>query len=139
MLPPAKEALGKETVYRLIEGGKSLLKPIDVLSSPSIATIVSIGDVNHVFSHIKKTYTVQWVLLEGGERPPPLAPIPSPKKRQGPGNRGVKSMSAKKGGAAGLGEVCWVSLDSVEDTKHVLLSFSFLMSSNDHAAWELGL
>ncbi|KAF9459761.1 DNA glycosylase [Collybia nuda] len=31
-----------------------------------------VGDVVHVFSHIKKTYRAQWVILEGGEAPPPL-------------------------------------------------------------------
>jgi A/G-specific adenine glycosylase len=32
-----------------------------------------VGDVVHVFSHIKKTYRVQWVLLEGTPDPPQLA------------------------------------------------------------------
>ena len=40
-----------------------------------IADIRPAGDVLHVFSHIRKTYRVQWVLLEGGGPDvPPLAP-----------------------------------------------------------------
>lgn len=36
-----------------------------------IKNIKPIGDVIHVFSHIKKTYRVQWVVLEGGGTCPP--------------------------------------------------------------------
>jgi A/G-specific adenine glycosylase len=34
---------------------------------------IAVGDVDHVFSHIKKTYRVQWIILEGGQGPPELA------------------------------------------------------------------
>ena len=37
-----------------------------------ITAIHPAGDVVHVFSHIKKTYRTQWVILEGGENPPSL-------------------------------------------------------------------
>ncbi|KAL4071255.1 DNA glycosylase [Scleroderma yunnanense] len=36
-----------------------------------VVTIRPAGDVVHVFSHIKKTYRVQWVILEGGGDEPP--------------------------------------------------------------------
>ncbi|KAG2043723.1 DNA glycosylase [Suillus americanus] len=36
---------------------------------PKVIQVTSVGDVVHVFSHIKKTYRVQWVLLEGDELP----------------------------------------------------------------------
>ncbi|KAH9923296.1 DNA glycosylase [Amylocystis lapponica] len=36
-----------------------------------IAQIAPAGDVLHVFSHIRKTYRAQWVLLEGGGPAPP--------------------------------------------------------------------
>lgn len=39
----------------------------------TIADVQPAGDVVHVFSHIKKTYRVQWVLLEGGDTSPPRA------------------------------------------------------------------
>ncbi|KIK70180.1 hypothetical protein GYMLUDRAFT_34666 [Collybiopsis luxurians FD-317 M1] len=35
-----------------------------------ICCIESVGDVLHTFSHIKKTYRVQWVVIEGGLIPP---------------------------------------------------------------------
>jgi A/G-specific adenine glycosylase len=43
-----------------------------------ITKIQSVGDVLHIFSHIRKTYRVQWVVLEGGRngQPPALAPNP---------------------------------------------------------------
>lgn len=31
------------------------------------------GDVLHIFSHIRKTYRVQWVKIDGGEAPPTLS------------------------------------------------------------------
>jgi hypothetical protein len=37
-----------------------------------IRELHSAGDVVHVFSHIKKTYRTQWLVLEGGEHPPSL-------------------------------------------------------------------
>ncbi|PBL00334.1 DNA glycosylase [Armillaria gallica] len=41
-------------------------------SDPScaIVKIQPAGDVIHVFSHIRKTYRVQWVIIEGGDEPP---------------------------------------------------------------------
>ncbi|KAJ6571712.1 DNA glycosylase [Mycena capillaripes] len=42
-------------------------------TSLRITKVQSAGDVVHVFSHIKKTYRVQWVLLEGTPNIPPLA------------------------------------------------------------------
>ena len=51
-----------------------------------IMTMKAVGDVVHVFSRIKKTYCVQWVILEGGEdespelhEEPHLSPVPTPK------------------------------------------------------------
>ncbi|KAJ4479837.1 DNA glycosylase [Lentinula lateritia] len=43
-------------------------------SSPEyrVVNITPMGDVSHVFSHIKKTYRVQWVVIEGGCVPPVL-------------------------------------------------------------------
>lgn len=40
-----------------------------------IVQIKSAGDVLHVFSHIRKTYRVQWVVLEGGAKCPELLPF----------------------------------------------------------------
>ncbi|KAG7452096.1 DNA glycosylase [Guyanagaster necrorhizus] len=59
-----------------------LQSPIRVPESPdegqsdgscSIVKTQPAGDVFHVFSHIRKTYRVQWVIIEGGNEPPETA------------------------------------------------------------------
>jgi len=69
-------------------------------SVPRLVKIERAGDVLHVFSHIRKTYRVQWVVLEGGgASPPELVALARPKpKAVGPPR--VESM--------------WVLLDEVE-------------------------
>ncbi|KAI0249749.1 DNA glycosylase [Lactifluus subvellereus] len=39
--------------------------------APRLVRTERVGDVLHVFSHIRKTYRVQWVVLEGGGTGPP--------------------------------------------------------------------
>ncbi|KZT70461.1 DNA glycosylase [Daedalea quercina L-15889] len=50
-------------------------------STLRIVKIAPAGDVIHIFSHIKKTYRIQWVVLEGGGADPPclasLRPYPA--------------------------------------------------------------
>ena len=70
-----------------------------------IAHIRPAGDVVHVFSHIRKTYRVQWVLLEGGGCDvPPLAPQQSatggPAAVQKKGKRGSKQAEPSPGARA---------------------------------------
>ncbi|KAI0688384.1 DNA glycosylase [Cytidiella melzeri] len=70
---------------RTAERGRSTRAVIDTSQSPPAETvdhlrivkIESAGDVTHVFSHIKKTYRVQWVVLEGGggSDPPSFRPF----------------------------------------------------------------
>lgn len=43
----------------------------DDINPLRITKVQPAGDVVHVFSHLKKTYRVQWVLLEGGSVHPP--------------------------------------------------------------------
>ena len=43
-----------------------------------ITRMQPIGDVLHVFSHIKKTYRIQWILLGGLERPDGKVDPPEP-------------------------------------------------------------
>ena len=88
-----------------------------------IADIRAAGDVPHVFSHIKKTYRVQWVLLEGGEDTPPalsptkaaVAPVvtsPRGKDAIGKAKKNVKTSGKDLGGSAR-----WLPLDDVADAK----------------------
>lgn len=75
---------------------------------PRLVQIERAGDVLHVFSHIRKTYRVQWVVLEGGDADPPeLA------------KRSSLASSTKKTKVAGLSklESMWVPLDDVEKAK----------------------
>ncbi|KAF8662369.1 hypothetical protein AX16_001174 [Volvariella volvacea WC 439] len=55
-----------------------------------IAKIEPMGDVLHIFSHIKKTYRVQWVVLEGGDEAPELRSEPHEMVKE------QKSSGAKK-------------------------------------------
>jgi A/G-specific adenine glycosylase len=76
---------------------------------PRLLKIERAGDVLHVFSHIRKTYRVQWVVLEGGgTSPPELA------KRSS-----LASSPKKTKVAAGLPklESMWILLDDVEKAK----------------------
>ena len=50
---------------------RAKLENLDADSALKIKNIKPVGDVVHVFSHIKKTYRVQWVVLEGGGTDPP--------------------------------------------------------------------
>ena len=77
---------------------------------PRLVKIERAGDVLHVFSHIRKTYRVQWVVLEGGgANPPELA------------KRSSLASGTKKTKVAGLPEKrlesMWTPLDDVEKAK----------------------
>ena len=56
-----------------VDQRKASMPPDSVDDSDSLRITKSLpaGDVVHVFSHIKKTYRVQWVVLEGGGVHPP--------------------------------------------------------------------
>ena len=75
---------------------------------PRLVKIEGAGDVLRVFSHIRKTYRVQWVVLEdGGANPPELA------KRSS-----VASSSTRKTKVTmPKPESMWIPLDDVEKAK----------------------
>lgn len=73
-----------------------------------VKDIVPAGDVVHIFSHVKKTYRVQWVILEGGQGPPEL----------------TAGMDTGNSEASNLGseftrESMWSRLDEVSGAKSV--------------------
>jgi A/G-specific adenine glycosylase len=86
-----------------------------------ISKIKPAGDVIHVFSHIKKTYRVQWVVLEGGGSEPPLLAVGVHQaKKSTNANPKVRA----KGGKAAINAeeppsvtAKWVSIDDVADAK----------------------
>ncbi|XP_006463983.1 hypothetical protein AGABI2DRAFT_226007 [Agaricus bisporus var. bisporus H97] len=74
-----------------------------------------LGNVSHIFSHIKKTYRVVWVLLTGDDKPPELSrdftlikPFGEIPKRKGQQNTGEGTMTASEHGV-------WVSFTEVKD------------------------
>lgn len=78
---------------------------------PEVIQVTSAGDVVHIFSHIKKTYRVQWVLLEGDELPQ-LCPSVSPDQgTRENGNRAKNSEGKHKGS-----EVSEVELNTIPQT-----------------------
>ncbi|KAI9508095.1 DNA glycosylase [Russula earlei] len=66
-----------------------------------VVKIERAGDVLHVFSHIRKTYRIQWVVLEGGAAGPPEL-----ERRSGPKTTKVAMPPKVKS--------MWVPLDEVE-------------------------
>ena len=87
------------------------------------------GDVLHIFSHIRKTYRVQWILLEGGGEPPELNPAyqcsTSPPEAEEKPNAKAKSkakvgdtkVSAKSKNKEQSPSVRWVRYEDVEEAK----------------------
>ncbi|KAI0065237.1 DNA glycosylase [Artomyces pyxidatus] len=103
----------------------------DIGEAPSIVKIQRAGDVLHVFSHIRKTYRVQWVVLEGGgsaSAPPELVPNSTQltsKNAKAVKHKGVKKGHTKvssdeaatgaiTGATASPASAMWLRLDEVE-------------------------
>jgi len=72
------------------------------------------GDVLHVFSHIRKTYRVQWVVLEGGGTSPPELARRSSSTSVASGR--PKKTRVKDTGSPKLDSM-WVLLGDVEKAK----------------------
>jgi len=88
-------------------GSHAKVTDAELSGVPRLVKIERAGDVLHVFSHIRKTYRVQWVVLEGGgTSPPELAKRPS------------LASSTKQKKVAGPPKVVsiWTPLDGVEET-----------------------
>lgn len=88
------------------------------------------GDVVHVFSHIRKTYRVQWVLLKGGGDEPPTLRQTSDSSKDRKTKTARKGMYQKRleasedsGAQTGKSTIVdvarWVPLDQVEHAKYV--------------------
>ncbi|KAJ3840168.1 DNA glycosylase [Lentinula raphanica] len=60
------------TPYKKEEVPRGLRHNYSGGSDYRIVDVVLLGDVSHTFSHIKKTYHTQWVVIEGGIKPPLL-------------------------------------------------------------------
>jgi A/G-specific adenine glycosylase len=87
-------------------------------TEPSVKKIKPIGDVMHVFSHIKKTYRVQGVILEGGETPPSLKVPEGPEPSQTVTLKGKGKKKASKIEDATAAVVAkWVREEDVAQAK----------------------
>jgi A/G-specific adenine glycosylase len=80
--------------------------------APRLVKIERAGDVLHVFSHIRKTYRVQWVVLEGGDASPPELAT----RAASVGSGHPKETKPKVAGSQKL-ESMWILLDEVEKAK----------------------
>ncbi|KAI6148321.1 DNA glycosylase [Pisolithus tinctorius] len=86
-----------------------------------VAMIKPVGDVVHVFSHIKKTYRTQWVILEGGGDKPPelqnesrLSTVPTREMIEGNGKDKRRKVSRTSKGGNTNTTPQWVPLEEVE-------------------------
>ena len=83
----------------------------------------SVGDVQHIFSHIKKTYRAQWIVLESNTEPPPPVYFDGAEILLSKKHKSKKDSSAPDGSTT---NTRWVTLKEVDDMK---LVSSFLVSS----------
>jgi A/G-specific adenine glycosylase len=85
------------------------------------STTKSVGDVQHIFSHIKKTYRTRWIVLESKSQPPPPFAFDfaekSPSKKNKSRNATLAPVSDEKVNTR------WVSLKEVEDMKSVYIFY----------------
>jgi A/G-specific adenine glycosylase len=96
----------------------------------AISTIRPASDVIHVFSHIRKTYKPQWVVIEGTGYPPSLSTSPA---NVTPARKGRKSVAPKETSVQlqqgtdlvddtnRTDDAIWVPLHQVMQTKYVPL------------------
>ena len=104
--PVAQEKLGRDVLAHLVQ----------CTSEQTVSKIIPIGDVVHVFSHIRKTYRVQWVVVEGGSAPPKFITNEMPNdlerqlgKKSTKGNRKAPTQNSQNS--------LWVPLNEVVETK----------------------
>ncbi|KAF9447147.1 hypothetical protein P691DRAFT_761024 [Macrolepiota fuliginosa MF-IS2] len=104
-----------------------------------VARVSIVGDVSHVFSHIKKTYRVVWALVTGGDGPPELGkdfgldqPLKRPPQHQG---KGSASNPGSSQGVSPPTERTWTPMNEVAGTKlYPCLHVELQMSSPKEAA-----
>lgn len=99
-------------------------------SNLRISKMKPAGDVLHIFSHIRKTYRVQWILLEGGQDLPGLNPTYAAPDHSSAetGKKGKAKLKPKKSEPLESGEggkrspemkpsLRWVRYEDVEEAK----------------------
>ena len=137
--PPLHPYSGSKSQGRPNMGSSDDRADDDAKGAMGIVHVKPAGDVVHVFSHIRKTYRVQWVLLKGGGDEPPklLRRSDSKSKTKGKG-KAVQKGKLRKGPeapenseAAPADEARWVPLDQVEHAKYVRTSKTALKNLDE--------
>ncbi|KAL5511095.1 hypothetical protein ACEPAH_4310 [Sanghuangporus vaninii] len=142
--PEQLRMIGQDVLRDVLAAPPPLYHPSTSLNTPDqdetilrITKIKPAGDVLHVFSHIRKTYRVQWILLEGAspnatdpEKPPALkvdhafAAISTPDEARPKEAKNGKAEKAKGGrttskpqsaSKANESNLRWVEFDGVKD------------------------
>jgi A/G-specific adenine glycosylase len=124
MSPQALEKLPNELLSHLLLSTVLPLnnrnKNIERKDALHIKQIEPVGDIVHIFSHIKKTYRAQWVVLEGGETPPSLRnelAKPSPNRKDEPGSETMINDSAISASTSIVAK--WAMLKDVSNAKYI--------------------
>jgi len=97
--PVAQEKLGRDILAHLVQ----------CTHEQTVSKIIPIGDVVHVFSHIRKTYRVQWVIVNGGLAPPQILGLEQSLGKSTKGERKVKHFTIPQNGI-------WIPLNEVAET-----------------------
>jgi len=100
-------------------------------SPSSMSAVKSVGDVLHVFSHIKKTYRVHWIVLEDGGKCPPSLYF-SGSEDFSPRKANVKKGAVKIKSAISPKNGRWVPLQEVNEMKSVLFSLILDVCADCH-------
>lgn len=117
----ASESLAKILSVPVLPSLEGLLNVKDS-ESVAISSIRPGGDVLHIFSHIRKIYRVQWVVLRGGDSPPAFhsPPVKGRPTARGKSETRPADVVTNVNGRSGLHTgAIWVPLDGVMETKWV--------------------
>lgn len=83
-----------------------------------ISKVKRAGDILHIFSHVRKTYRTQWVLLTGDDAPPALLPKAKSAVTTKKATKGKqKGKAASEDGAVTSEGAKWVTMGEVEHAK----------------------
>ncbi|PPR02215.1 hypothetical protein CVT26_012107 [Gymnopilus dilepis] len=88
----------------------------EISEKPEIIKIHPVGDVLHIFSHIRKTYRVQWIILEGGDKPPVTLSLGEDFANKIKKGKRTAKAALPRNQVDNKGTVIWVPLDKVMET-----------------------
>ena len=131
----------RNVVMRYLENGSQIMESSKQSDRQHVAKVRPIGDVVHVFSHIRKTYRVSWAVLTGASGPPTLRALTEVQPALKKGTRAKKAApvsASTDGGAISPPGAAWVKLSDVEHAKYVALPSRYLRRTHRHVVLERG-